>query len=68
MIPRSIKPVFEDLKELIIKHHPRHITLEDLTDDYVDALWKRCDRHEMFHTDAERYMGDVYLEISHGAY
>ena len=62
-IPKSIAPVADHIKTLVKCHFPQSCCLDDFDEGQVRSWFMTCDCHELFHQDADRFIGDVFTSI-----
>ncbi len=63
-VPKSIKAIAGDIKKVVTDHYPNVICIDDLPSDYVEMKYKQVGSHELFYQDADRYIGDIYVELA----
>ena len=67
-IPSSIKNVAEKVESVVRDSYPDVMCLDDLPEPYQKRLLEDCGKHELFHIDMERFIGDVYQELTNGKF
>lgn len=62
-IPKSIKPIAEDVEMYVVANYPHVMMIEDVNVMW-QAKWEEQCKHELYYQDVNRYIGDIYQRES----
>jgi hypothetical protein len=63
--PKVLKKVAKEIKQYVEQYHPDVMMIEQIPQHLLDRWYDACGQHELFWTEADRYISDIYTELQY---